>query len=436
MVLAKAVGDATGYGTGQIVCIVKDCSVKTTAAPIGAPANMQGDMTKGNTVVNGGDMGSFAFQNGGGWSFTATEESMTRAIQRFGFNHTFICSGMSSQYRECFFFDATLPKDGDAYGYIRTDDGFQTAPTFGFCSGYYRGNNCTGGVGDRWGVGGVKYASSTKVAVLLVGRELGSISDAVPKIGERTFAPVENAPLFTAPYTGQIPAEAAQKELDPALIAAIANAAWKALSESGQKEEGVMPYDATAPVTPQVVQATQAQAAQNGVMPPRLGNLLAAPMLRNGQTVIQGGTMANPTKGPQEVINVGDQEGNSNNGGSQNSKNEYENQKDKDWDEPDDETTAYGDIFQPWRDWMEGPFKRYLHPSIVIPQGRCPTPTVDFEGWFSGLTGASSNPRELHDFCDAVEPYQPMAATMAHFFAFMASFFILMTGGAWGRRGD
>lgn len=105
------------------------------------------------------------------------------------------------------------------------------------------------------------------------------------------------------------------------------------------------------------------------------------------------------------------------------------NPPDNSTDNPDFPDVDYpvGDVYKPWRDWMEGPFKKYLKPSInPIPAGKCPSQVIDMGGMFSGIAGTVSNPVTHSEFCDYVQDKRPLVLPVIYFMAGFASFFIAM----------
>ena len=426
--LAALLGNATN---GAVRCIVKDCSVKAQGDNLSKNADATGPGAGGSSTQSlPGNMDGIQLGQGGDPPSDQVRADVDKAFAKFGYNNFFLFRKGAYGYWYKGFIVKYRPEMADAYGAIRVDDRFQIEAGMNFCSGYYRPNTC---LPDK---PVYRLFSGTSTGdILLSGDPYYSAGATMPAEPKLTIASVLNQPLFTLPYSGVIKPEALPREIAPSILADLANAAYKMMSEAGTLPPDTPLYDPSTPVTPTDIE----QARQiTGSNPVRLGDVIAGPTLRPGQESIPGGTLGGLTKPPQDVniigggtINTG--EGTSGDGGNGSS----DKDDDVEWDGGGD--AEPGDMYQPWRDWMEGPFRQYLHPGNIIPPSinGCPSIDFDFTDFMRNRTGLAPNPKAYTQYCDFIlKPLKPLGGKslreilipIFHMLATWAGFKILMTG--------
>ncbi len=209
------------------------------------------------------------------------------------------------------------------------------------------------------------------------------------------YVPVKEVPFLGLGSGSQLPPQSAAKLTSLDFMSAVANSVWKA-----QGATAPVPFEDNLKVTQEDVDAFRK------AYPERASNLgdLARPISAPGQPPKIGPIDA-PESPPQqvEVTNPKVDDGST-------PTNTKEDEPDTELD--NDEAGLLGDVMSPARDFLAGPFKKFMTPGIALPATECPVWTIDLPT----LLGHSreSKPVSSAFLCDWFTQQRPLIVGILH----------------------
>lgn len=348
-----AVGAVMFLGS-QGICLVSDCSIRTTSNGTVDGTGITGSEVRSTDKQPGGSSSAFTNYNDGDRMTIASSD-----LAKHGVGHEFVISyegfrraifvpySPSGSYLLRSMFGDMVYTDFSSYpsyAQNRSAQDMTVCPQSG-CSGdsyryFAEPSNCVGG-----------YTR----CILFVSTQTFQSANAVVV---SNYEPVKQVPFIGLGSGAQLPPQSAAKTVSPDFMAQVANGLWQA-----QGQNAPVPYSDANKVTKADVDAYREQ------WPDRASNLadFARPISAPGQPP-KIGPIDDPASPPSqvEVTNPAQETGA---GGS--SKSEEPDT------ELDDDPGLLGDVMQPARDFLGGDFAKFMTPGFSLPAASCPVFTID-----------------------------------------------------------
>jgi hypothetical protein len=389
-------GMVAGLGSASI-CLVADCSIN-----VGGDGQMKGPEVR-NVVSSEQPVSqqSYPFVNEAVWGDGAYNAHYTQ----FGVLREFVVKDSQGRYRRAFLMPYTPAGAGYPASMLRSAIGDYAYVSSAAGTPVFNGQRCENlspvnvgcSTGFRWSAAGTASNCQGASACVLF-YSAGSAYWSNPAgVVTKVYTPVQQLGYLDVGTGDALPPDAAAKPVSNQFMAGVANELWKRQASA-------------APVawSPEVAITDADVQAYRQAYPERVSSLadLARPVNAPGQ-LPRIGPIDDPLSPPQqvEVTNPSAAPDGSSNPGQE---------PDPDT-ELDNDEGLLGDIMQPARDFLAGPFKTFMTPGISLPAGlQCPVISIDLPELL-GRTDMS-RPQNSQFVCDWMEQQRPLILGILHLF--------------------